>query len=249
MDGENEYPHRRGPLQAGELDGHLLGHQTVALVPDGHGSLCRSGAVDLDLPRDGATLGELLDLVASLQQAAAARDIPTLVVFSGRRGFHLLVPTVTPVAWSVMHRALRRICRDVGLEPAELFPSKGKALKLPGGRHRITGAWSVVLPPLAELQDRQKLLEALESHLEAAATAAPKEPPEACSWATQAALLAAFRPAGPQQLEEAAGEASSPDLELLEEGTHPLCIQTRLEMGPAALATYGRALAVDQTLH
>jgi replicative DNA helicase len=249
VDGENEYPHRRGPLQAGELDRHLLGHQTVALVPDGHGSLCRSGAVDLDLPRDGATLGELLELVASLQQAAAARDIPTLVVFSGRRGFHLLVPTVTPVAWSVMHRALRRICRDVGLEPAELFPSKGKALKLPGGRHRITGAWSVVLPPLAELQDRQKLLEALESHLEAAAPSAPKEPPEACSWAAQAALLAAFRPAGPQQLEEAAGEASSPDLELLEEGTHPLCIQTRLERGPAARATYGRALAVDQTLH
>ena len=249
VEGENEYPHRRGHLKAGELDRHLLGHQTVALVPDGHGSLCRSGAVDLDLPRDGSTLGELLELVASLQQAAAARDIPTLVVFSGRRGFHLLVPTVTPVAWSVMHRALRRICRDVGLEPAELFPSKGKALKLPGGRHRITGAWSVVLPPLAELQGRQKLLEALESHLEAAATATPKEPPEACSWATQAALLAAFRPAGPPQLEEAAGEASSPDLELLEEGTHPLCIQTRLERGPAARATYGRALAVDQTLH
>ena len=249
VEGENEYPHRRGPLQAGELDRHLLGHQTVALVPDGHGSLCRSGAVDLDLPRDGATLGELLELVASLQQAAAARDIPTLVVFSGRRGFHLLVPTVAPVAWSVMHRALRRICRDVGLEPAELFPHKGKALKLPGGRHRITGAWSVVLPPLAELQDRQKLLGALKSHLEAAASSAPKEPPEACSWATQAALLAAFRPAGPQQLEEAAGEASSPDLDLLEDGAHPLCIQTRLERGPAARATYGRALAVDQTLH
>jgi replicative DNA helicase len=249
VEGENEYPHRRGPLQAGELDRHLFGQQTVALVPDGHGSLCRYGAVDLDLPRDGETLEELLELVASLQQAAAARDIPTLVVFSGRRGFHLLVPTSAPVPWSVMHRALRRICRDVGLEPAELFPHKGKALKLPGGRHRITGAWSVVLPPLAELQDRQKLLGALKSHLEAAASSAPKEPPEACSWATQAALLAAFRPAGPQQLEEAAGEASSPDLDLLEDGAHPLCIQTRLERGPAARATYGRALAVDQTLH
>lgn len=249
VDGENEYPHRRGLFKPEELERHLLGHQTVALVPDGHGSLCRSGAVDLDLPRDGETLGELLELVASLQQAAAARDIPTLVVFSGRRGFHLVLPSAAPVAWSVMHRALRRICRDVGLEPAELFPSKGKALKLPGGRHRITGAWSVVLPPLAELQDRQELLEALESHLVAAASSTQEEPPEACSWAAQAALLAGFRPAGPQQLEEAAGEASSPDLDLLEEGTHPLCIQTRLARGPAARATYGRALAVDQTLH
>jgi len=251
VDGENNYPHRRGPLQPRELDRHLLGHQTVALVPDGHGSLCRSGAVDLDLPRDGATLGELLELVASLQQAAAARDIPALVVFSGRRGFHLLVPTAAPVAWSVMHRALRRICRDVGLKPAELFPHKGKALKLPGGRHRITGAWSLVLPDLTSLSQlsRKGLLRALESHLKAVASSPQEEPPEACSWASQAALLAAFRPAGPQQLEEAAGEASSPDLDLLEEGAHPLCIQTRLEKGPAAQATYGRALAVDQTLH
>jgi replicative DNA helicase len=249
VDGENSYPHRPGHLRPADLDRHLLGQQTVALVPDGHGSLCRYGAVDLDLPRDGETLEELLELVASLQQAAAVRDIPTLVVFSGRRGFHLLAPTAAPVPWSVMHRTLRRICRDVGLEPAELFPHKGKALKLPGGRHRMTGAWSVVLPPLEASETRQTLLKALESHLEAAASATPEEPPEALSWATQAALLAAFRPAGPQQLEEAAGEASSPDLELLEEGTHPLCIQTRLERGPAARATYGRALAVDQTLH
>jgi len=65
--------------------------------------------VDLDLPREGATLGELLELVASLQQAAADRGIPALVVFSGRRGFHLMVPTGATVAWSVMLRALRRI--------------------------------------------------------------------------------------------------------------------------------------------
>lgn len=251
VDGENSYPHRPGHLRPGDLDRHLLGQQTVALVPDGHGSLCRYGAVDLDLPRDGETLEELLDLVASLQQAAAARDISTLVVFSGRRGFHLLVPTAAPVPWSVMHRALRRICRDMGLEPAELFPHKGKALKLPGGRHRMTGAWSVVLPDVSGLSalSRKGLLKAIESHLEAAASSAPEEPPEALSWATQAALLAAFRPAGPQQLEEAAGEASSPDLDLLEEGVHPLCIQTRLEKGPATRSTYGKALAVDQTLH
>lgn len=43
----------------------------MALVPDGNGSLCRYGAVDLDLPRDGESLEELLELVASLQQAAA----------------------------------------------------------------------------------------------------------------------------------------------------------------------------------
>ena len=56
VDGENSYPHRPGSLRPGDLDRHLLGQQTVALVPDGHGSLCRYGAVDLDLPRDGETL-------------------------------------------------------------------------------------------------------------------------------------------------------------------------------------------------
>jgi replicative DNA helicase len=250
VDGENSYPHRPRPLRPADLDRHLQGLQTVALVPDGHGSLCRYGAVDLDLPRDGDTLEELLELLASLQQAAASRDIPTLGIFSGRRGFHLVVPTAAPVTWSVMHRAIRRVCRDVGLEPAELFPHKGKALKLPGGRHRISGAWSVVLPDLSDpATPRRPLLKALEAHLKAAGATPTEEPPEPCSWPTQAALLASFRPAGPQQLEEAAGEASSPDLDLLPEGTDPLCIQTRLEKGPASRATYGKALAVDQTLH
>jgi len=33
VEGENEYPHRRGPLQAGERDLHLLGHQTEQMAP------------------------------------------------------------------------------------------------------------------------------------------------------------------------------------------------------------------------
>ena len=127
VDGQNSYPHQPKPLRASDLDRHLRGLQTVALVPDSHGSLCRYGAVDLDLPRDGQTLEELLDLLSALQQAAAARSIPTLATFSGRRGGHLLVLSAMPVPWSVMHRALRRICRDVGLEPAEVFPSRGRS--------------------------------------------------------------------------------------------------------------------------
>jgi replicative DNA helicase len=232
-DGESSYPHQRGDLPRAALRDHLLGKKTVALVSDGHGSLCRYGALDLDIPRDGETLRDALELLASLQAAAAARDLPTLAVWSGRRGFHLLLPAAAPVRWSVMHRTLRRIARDAGWEdPAEVFPSKGKALKLPGGRHRVTGAWSGVLGDISTPEARDALATALEADLEAAASTPPAEPPEACSWSTQATVLEAFQPASLTPLEAAAGEASSPDLDLLQEGTHPACIQSRLESGP-----------------
>lgn len=239
-DGESSYPHQKRDLTPPALRSHLLGEKTVALVFDGHASLCRFGALDLDIPRDGKTLRDALELLASLQAAAAARDLPTLVVWSGRRGFHLLLPAAGPVRWSVMHRALRRIARDVGWEdPAEVFPSKGKALKLPGGRHRVSGAWSGVLGDISTPEARDALAAALEADLEAAATAPPAGPPEVCSWSTQAAVLEAFQPASLTPLEAAAGEASSPDLDLLPEGTHPACIQSRLESGPLP----------DQVLH
>ena len=232
-DGESSYPHQRGDLTSRDLRDHLLGRKTVALVFDGHASLCRYGALDLDIPRDGKTLRDALELLASLQAAAAARDLPTLAVWSGRRGFHLLLPAAAPVRWSVMHRALRRIARDAGWEdPAEVFPSKGKVLKLSGGRHRVTGAWSGVLGDISTPEARDALAAALEADLEAAATAPPAEPPEACSWSTQATVLEVFQPASLTPLEAAAGEASSPDLDLLPEGTHPACIQSRLESGP-----------------
>jgi replicative DNA helicase len=232
-DGESSYPHQREDLTSAALREHLLGRKTVALVSDGHGSLCRYGALDLDIPRDGKTLRDALELLASLQAAAAARDLPTLAVWSGRRGFHLLLPAAGAVRWSVMHRALRRIARDVGWEdPAEVFPHKGKALKLPGGLHRVTRAWSGVLGDISTPEARDALAAALEADLEAAATAPPVGPPEACSWSTQATVLEAFQAASLTPLEAAAGEASSPDLDRLPEGTHPACIQSRLESGP-----------------
>lgn len=230
---ESRYPHKPGPLPPSSLRDHLLGKETVGLVFDGHNSLCRYGALDLDIPRDGETLRDALELLASLQAAAAARDIPTLAVWSGQKGFHLLLPAAAPVRWSVMHRALRRIARDAGWEdPAEVFPFKGKALKLPGGRHRVSRAWSAVLGDISTQKARDALAEALEADLLAAATAPPEGPPEACSWATQANVLEAFQPASLTPLEAAAGEASSPDLDLLPEGAHPACIQSRLEAGP-----------------
>jgi replicative DNA helicase len=255
LDGtEPSYPHQRGQLTLKHLQAHVAGAQTVGLLPDGHGGLCRFGAIDLDLPRDGETLLDLLEQLQGLQASAAERGLRTLATFSGRRGFHLVLPLAFPTAWGVVHRALRRLARDVGFEPVELFPTRGKCLKLPCGVHGATGAWSVVLPDLAgwELAALQQLAGDLQVALDAAASGQPLEP----DWEGQAALLEAARPCDPQALEEAAGESTVPDLELLPEGEHPACIAALLEQGPRAehllngenlnLARYAAQAGLDQ---
>jgi replicative DNA helicase len=228
--GEPSYPHQKAALTPRQLEHHTAGQQTLGLVQDGHGGLCRFGALDLDLPRDAETLAEALVLLAHLQAAAAERGIPTLPVFSGRRGFHLLLPLARPMAWGVVHRALRRIARDVGLTPAELFPTRGKALKLACGIHGATGAWSVVLPALLGRSEAE--LAQIAGDLELALAAAAEGSPLPPDWESQVALLEAAATASPDAVEAAAGESTIPDLELLEPGEHPACIAALLEQGP-----------------
>lgn len=231
LDGtEPSYPHQRRPLTQADLAAHVAGRQTVGLLSDGHGGTCRFGALDLDLPRDGDALLDLLQLLQALQAAATERGLRTLATFSGRRGVHLVLPLAFPTPWSLVHRVLRRLGRDVGFEPAELFPTKGKCLKLPCGVHGATGAWSLVLPDLSGWPAEQLVALAgdLQAALGVAALGSPLEP----DWESQAALLEAARPCDPQALEAAAGESTVPDLELLPVGEHPACITALLEQGP-----------------
>ena len=231
LDGtEPSYPHQRGPLTIRELKAHTQGKGTVGLLPDGHGGTCRFGAIDLDMPRDGETLLDLLELLQGMQAAATERGLKTFCTFSGRRGFHLVVPLAYPTPWSVVHRALRRVARDVGYDPAELFPTKGKCLKLPCGVHGATGAWSLVLPDLSEasLDVLESMAADIAQGLQQAERGEPVEP----NWEGQVALLESIQPCGPQELEDAAGESTVPDLERLEDGTHPQCITALLEQGP-----------------
>ena len=227
---ETRYPHQTSPLTRATLASHVEGTKTVGLLSDGHGSTCRFGAIDVDMPRDGDTLLDLLQLLQALQVAAAERDLRTLATFSGRRGLHLILPLAFPTPWSLMHRVLRRLARDAKFEPVELFPSQGKCLKLPCGIHGATGAWSTVLPELSgwPAEQLQALANDLEEALEAAALGQPLEP----DWESQAALLEAARPCDPEALEAAAGESTVPALELLPAGEHPACITALLEQGP-----------------
>jgi hypothetical protein len=240
---EPAYPHARQGgrgigkglpafLKPADLAAHVAGSKTLGLVPDGHGGMARYGALDLDMPRDGESLLELVQLLARLQAAALERGLWTFCTFSGRRGLHLVMPLVRPMAWSVIHRCLRRVARDVGYEPAELFPTKGKCLKLPCGVHKASGAWSVVLPDLAAWDE--PALEALASDLELALQAAAAGEPVEPDWEQQAALLEAARFSDPQAVEDAAGESTVPDLELLPEGEHPACVAALVEQGPRA---------------
>jgi replicative DNA helicase len=233
LDGtEPSYPHQREALTLRELKAHTQGKTTVGLLPDGHGGTCRFGAIDLDMPRDGETLLDLLELLQNLQAAATERGLRTFCTFSGRRGFHLVLPLAFPTPWSVVHRALRRVARDVGYEPAELFPTKGKCLKLPCGIHGATGAWSVVLPDLSKtsLDDLSWLADDITQGLNQVLVDEAVAP----NWEGQAALLEALQPCGPDALEAAAGESTVPDLELLEAEAHPQCITALVEQGPRA---------------
>jgi hypothetical protein len=231
LDGtEPSYPHQKAPLTLRELKAHTAGQLTLGLLPDGHGGYTRHGAIDLDLPRDGETLLDLLELLQGLQAAATERGLASFCTFSGRRGFHLVLPLAFQTPWSVVHRALRRVARDAGYEPAELFPTRGKCLKLPCGVHGATGAWSLVLPELHSwpLEQLKALASDLQAALDAAAQGQPLEP----DWDAQAALLLAAQACDPQALEDAAGESTVPDLELLPEGEPPACIQALVEHGP-----------------
>ena len=232
LDGaEPSYPHQKRDLVVKDLKLHLAGTQTVGLLPDGHGGQCRFGAIDLDMPRDGETLLDLLELLQGLQAAATERGLRTFCTFSGRRGFHLVLPLAFPTPWGVVHRALRRVARDVGYDPAELFPTKGKCLKLPCGVHGATGAWSVVLPDLSTWGLPQ--LEALAADLQQCLRAAEQGQPLEPDWSGQADLLTAAGPCGPDALEAAASESTVPDLDLLE-GVQPTCISALLDQGPRA---------------
>ena len=241
LDGEEpRYPHATVPNRRGarllahlvpkDLADHVAGRKTLGLLADGHGGMARYGALDLDMPRDGESWLELLQLLAALQAAAMERGLQTFCTFSGRRGLHLVLPLQRPMAWSVLHRCLRRLARDAGYEPAEMFPTKGKCLKLPLGVHGATGAWSVVLPDVAGMSP--EALAAMASDLEAALQAAAAGEPLVPDWEQQASLLEAVRFSDPQAVEDAAGESTVPDLELLEPGEHPACITALLEQGP-----------------
>lgn len=241
QDGVPIYPHAR---QAGrgigknlpafltpkDLADHVGGHKTLGLVPDGHGGMARYGAIDLDIPRDGEDLGALVQLLADLQAAALERGLRTFCAFSGRRGLHLVMPLQRPMAWSVIHRCLRRVARDVQYDPVELFPTKGKCLKLPCGLHKASGAWSLALPDVAAwgASDLQALATDLEEALQRAAAGEAVEP----DWERQADLLEAVSFSDPQAVEDAAGESTVPDLDLLQAGQHPACITTLVGCGP-----------------
>lgn len=240
MDGaEASYPHQLGGLSQGQLDAHVRGHLTAGLLSDAPVSgaekaerqgLCRFGAIDLDMPRDAATWPEMVELAAALQAAATELGLHTFASFSGRRGIHLWMPLATPMKWGQVLAALRVVCRRVSFTPEELWPVKGKCLKLPCGIHRASGAWSAVLPPLDSLTEegRREIASTLEGLLEAAQRGEAVEP----DWARQAELLAAAAPTPVESVLAAAGEGSAPDLDLLEDGAHPFCITSRLEQGP-----------------
>jgi hypothetical protein len=240
--GENAYPIQKKPITTRVLEQHLAGEQTAALLLVDQHCRCRFGAIDIDTPRDAADLAGALGIALRLIAAANTLGIPALLEFSGRRGWHVLVPVADPVPALTMRKALEVICRAGDFEAEESFPAatlplgrrggEGKVLKLPCGQHQITNQRSWIWPEdlgaagaiEAALVEGAPLATALAAITAGDAAGTP-------SAGEQAAWLESFRPAAASAIEAAAGALTIPVLERLADGEHPGCIQHLLEQG------------------
>ena len=238
--GENAYPLQKAALTNKRLDQHLAGEQTVSLLLVSQERETKLGAIDVDIPRDAADLAGALGVVVRLAAAASARGLRTMVEFSGRRGFHLLVPC-QPVSALAMRKALEVIARDAEFQAEETFPAahlplgkrggEGKTLKLPGGLHQISKQRSWIWPGHLDSQDALRdAQDRLERALNPAEVQTGAEDLErAPGAAEQASWLSQFQPNSASAIEEAAGALTIPDLSLV--GGHPQCIENLLVKG------------------
>lgn len=238
--GENAYPHQKTTLTTRRIAQHLAGEETVSLLLVNSDKETKLGAIDIDTPRDAADLAGALGIVVKLAIAASARGLRTLVEFSGRRGFHLLIPC-QPVSAFTMRKAMEVIARDAGFQADEIFPSsalplgrrggEGKTLKLAGALHRISNQRSWIWPGALDSQDALRgAQDRLQRALPAIGGETPVEGPDAApAPSEQAEWLAAFKPNSASSIEEVAGALTIPDLDFLE--GHPGCIDHLLAAG------------------
>jgi replicative DNA helicase len=138
------------------VEAHLQGNPiiSVRLLQPGT-NLAKAGCIDFDAPKDGSdeqTLRELLILAQRVQQIATSQGLPAYLEFSGRRGFHLWLFADTPLPGATWVKALQNLCYLADYKPKEIYPAtattaidgkaSGRPIKLPCGKHQISGKWS-----------------------------------------------------------------------------------------------------------
>ena len=138
------------------VEAHLQGNSAISvrLLQPGT-NLAKAGCIDFDAPKDGSdeqALRELLILVQRVQQIATSQGLPAYLEFSGRRGFHLWLFADMPLPGVTWVKALQNLCYLADYKPKEIYPAtattaidgkaSGRPIKLPCGKHQISGKWS-----------------------------------------------------------------------------------------------------------
>lgn len=223
------YPLQQGSLDAKHVIRHVCGLITV-------GVLCPSKAtkyavIDLDAPRDGATIRDVLTLALELKESAETHDIFPVIEFSGRRGLHIWFFFREPVPLAMAQSVVRLVSRGVyGFEPAEVWPSPQtarKSIKLPCCLHMGAVAWS----RFVELPATPGGLDDLSAQISDWLTSG-EEP----DWQEQERILSNVRLISQSVARGASAQAGIPDLTLLD-GEDPLCVTALLLDGPMATST------------
>lgn len=138
------------------IETHLQGNSGIAvrLLQPGT-NLAKAGCIDFDAPKDGSdeqTLREVLSLSQRVQKMATSQGLAAYLEFSGRRGFHLWLFADMPLPGATWVKALENLCHLADYQPKEIYPAtattasdgkaSGRPIKLPCGRHQISGKWS-----------------------------------------------------------------------------------------------------------
>jgi replicative DNA helicase len=121
--------------------------------------LCKSGCIDIDIPRDAKDLKEGLALTQRLQEIALKSNLRAYIEFSGNRGYHLWIFANKPVIGEVMQNCLRAIAQLANFEAIEIFPNKypeeTKVIKLPFTTHLKSSLRSGFLPSNFDINNPQ----------------------------------------------------------------------------------------------
>lgn len=138
------YPHQNEYLTESLLEAALEGKITlgVMLAQDKTG-LTKAGCIDIDTPRDAATIPEALQVALKLVDSAKELGLIAYIEYSGNKGYHVWLFSEAALYWQSMLAALKAISQSLAkgdlallanFAAVEYFPERypeTKCIKLP----------------------------------------------------------------------------------------------------------------------
>lgn len=147
---DGSYTPVRRPIGEGDLDYHLSGERTLGTYVN-DGELARFVVFDVDTGDDAMAQAErIVDAVKEM----GVRKFSVGIEFSGRKGYHVWVPLGGWIPAADLRRFGRGVLALADVE-CEVFPKQdvvkdlGNLIKLPGGKHRVSGMaseWVTEMP-------------------------------------------------------------------------------------------------------